>query len=89
MTTIINCLFNGSDKAYGYLTSDKDIVPGDFVLVESNKPTDRKLNTGRPINILSTLEVVEINVQPIENIKYKPIIQKIDFTEYLKLNGEL
>lgn len=89
----IACLFQGSDKPYTYKTVDKTIKPGDYVIVESNKPSDRVLNTvigkeGRPLNILSILEVVDVNVKFEPGIKYKPIIQKIDFNTYLELNGE-
>lgn len=91
---IIDVMFSGSDKAYGYLTNDKSIKPGDFVLVESNKPTDRVLTTvpgveGRPINILTTVEVLRVDVPALNNIKYKPIVQKIDFTNYLQMKGEI
>ena len=91
---IIDCMFAGSDKAYGYVTTDETIKPGDFVIVESNKPTDRVVTTvpgveGRPLNILTTVEVLRVDVPKLDNIKYKPIVQKIDLTEYLTLTGEI
>lgn len=89
----IACLFAGSDKPYTYKTIDHSIKPGDFVIVESNKPSDRVLNTvvgkeGRPLNILSILEVVDTHVKFEAGIKYKPIVQKIDFEHYLAMLGE-
>lgn len=88
----ISCLFSGTDKPYTYITNDDTIKVGDFVIVESNKSTDRKIpahfNVGlRSLNILSILEVVQVGVKPVESIKYKPIVQKVDFKNYFEMLG--
>lgn len=90
----IRCTFADSDNLYTYITNDKTIKPGDYVLVESNKPTNRILHTienreGRPLNVLSVLLVEGFDESPKDDIIYKPIVQKIDFRNYLKLKGEL
>lgn len=88
----ISVNFMDSTTKYTYYHTYNTIKVGDFVLVETNKPTDRILSgigAGRPLNVISAVHVVEVDVEPKEHILYKPIIQKIDFKNYLTLTGEI
>lgn len=79
----VACSFMGSTKAYTYKVDAKlykDLEVGDLCIVESNKPSDRKVmvhNTPQNINILSIVQIVSKNV-PEPKFKCKYIIDKIE-----------
>lgn len=82
----VSCRFLGSDKAYTYKTNLDNLTLGDLVVVESNKPSERVVNMDcfppYKMNVLSILEVVDIDVPFSTSIKYKWIIDKINLEDY-------
>ncbi len=78
----VACSFMGSDKAYTYKIDKKlytDLEIGDLCIVESTKPSDRKVlvhNTPQNINILSIVQVETKNA-PEPKFKCKYIIDVI------------
>lgn len=62
----------GDQTTYAYLTSDSTIQVGDQVLVYGSE------------NSIKAVEVVEVGALPStnQNIEYKFIISKVDFSEY-------
>lgn len=82
----VSCKFLGSDKSYTYKTNLVNLVIGDLVVVESNKPSERVVNMdcfpSYKMNVLSILEVMEVDVPFKANIKYKWVIDKINLQDY-------
>lgn len=82
----ISCKFLDSDKAYTYKSEDSSIKVGNLVIVENTKPSNRTITingVAKKLNMLSILEVVAVDVPMDPNIRYKYIIDKIDFTSYM------